>query len=342
MTPPPVSIDELLQRARARLDRVSPQETYARLNAGELVVDARTEGQRARDGDIPGAVVVNRTVLEWRLDPTCPFRMDGCGELDDPVIVVCDQGYSSSLAAASLKDLGRTRATDLIGGFQAWREAGLPVDRPLALGHWDKVYRDKADEQTSWHQEQPHDALDALDSLGAASDASVIDVGGGTARLVDALLERGHRNVCVLDVAGAALARTRERLGPRARHVELQVADVTAWQPRRQFDVWHDRAVFHFLTTLEDRASYFEAMSESLAPGGLAVVATFAHDGPETCSGLPVARYTPDELTAHLTRGLGPGAEVVLDRRVEHVTPWHAVQPFTLVAVRRGSPALRR
>ena len=313
---------------------MTPQEAYQRLTAGELVVDARTEGQRARDGDIPGAVVVNRTVLEWRLDPSSPFRMAGCGEPEDPVIVVCDMGYSSSLAASTLQQLGRTQATDLIGGFQAWRAAGLPVDRGLALGHWDNVYRDKPDEQTSWHQEQPDASLDAFDTVGVTADHSVIDVGGGTARLVDALLARGHRNLCVLDVAGAALARTRERLGPLARYVELQIADVTEWQAHRRFDVWHDRAVFHFLTAPEDRASYLEAMRGSLAPGAVAFVATFADDGPETCSGLPVARYSAEDLAAELQRGLGPDTDVVLGRRVEHVTPWQAVQPFTLVAVR--------
>lgn len=120
-------IETELAAARALLDRVTPQQTKAYLDAGGLVVDTRTQAQRRQTGQIPGAVVIDRTVLEWRLDPACPFRAKVARGYDDPVVVVCAEGYSSSLAAASLQRVGLTRATDMIGGFAAWVDAGLPV-----------------------------------------------------------------------------------------------------------------------------------------------------------------------------------------------------------------------
>jgi rhodanese-related sulfurtransferase len=120
-------IETELAAARAMLDRVTPQQTKAFIDAGGLVVDTRTQAQRRQTGQIPGAVVIDRTVLEWRLDPECPFRAEVARGYDDPVVVVCAEGYSSSLAAASLQRVGLTRATDMIGGFAAWVDAGLPV-----------------------------------------------------------------------------------------------------------------------------------------------------------------------------------------------------------------------
>jgi rhodanese-related sulfurtransferase len=120
-------IETELAAARAQLDRVTPQQTKALIDAGGLVVDTRTETQRRRAGEIPGAVVIDRTVLEWRLDPACPYRIEVAPGYDEPVVVVCAEGYSSSLAAASLQRVGLLRATDMIGGFEAWVAAGLPV-----------------------------------------------------------------------------------------------------------------------------------------------------------------------------------------------------------------------
>jgi rhodanese-related sulfurtransferase len=123
------AVDELLERARSKLKRVSPQQAADAQSHGALLVDTRTSEQRAEDGAIPGALVIDRTVLEWRLDPTSDWRIPEASAADLPVIVICNQGYSSSLAAASLQDLGLTNATDVIGGFQAWKAAGLPVEK---------------------------------------------------------------------------------------------------------------------------------------------------------------------------------------------------------------------
>ena len=123
-------VTALLERARARLDRVTAEVARAETLAGAVLVDTRPAALRAADGEIPGAVIVERNNLEWRLDPTSPWRIPQIEHADQRVIVVCDEGYASSLAAVSLQDLGLERATDLIGGFQAWRAAGLPVTAP--------------------------------------------------------------------------------------------------------------------------------------------------------------------------------------------------------------------
>ncbi len=129
------TIDELLGAARARLDRVGPEQAQAALRAGALLVDIRPAAQRAAEGEVPGALVIERNVLEWRLDPASGARLPEAGRYDLPVIVMCSQGYTSSLAAASLQDLGLAAATDLAGGFQAWAAAGLPVVlQPAATG----------------------------------------------------------------------------------------------------------------------------------------------------------------------------------------------------------------
>ncbi len=120
-------IDDLLERARRRLERLTPQAAAKAMAAGTLLIDIRNSEQRGADGEIPGAIVIDRTVLEWRLDPTSAFRIPQASDPQAPVILICNEGYSSSLAAATLKDLGLDHATDVIGGFQAWREAGMPV-----------------------------------------------------------------------------------------------------------------------------------------------------------------------------------------------------------------------
>ena len=123
------TIDRILEKARRRLKRVTPEEAAAEQANGALIVDTRTSEQRGRDGEIPGAVAIDRNVMEWRLDPFSPDHIPQATSPDVRVIVVCAQGYSSSLAAASLQDLGLVNATDVIGGFEAWKAAGLPVDK---------------------------------------------------------------------------------------------------------------------------------------------------------------------------------------------------------------------
>jgi len=169
-----------------------------------------------------------------------------------------------------------------------------------------------------------------LNALGVKPPASVVDVGGGASSLVDVLVERGFR-VTVLDVADAALEVSRQRLGDAASAVNWQTADITQWQPDQRYDVWHDRAVFHFLTDPKDRARYLDALKAGLQPSGAAIFATFAEDGPERCSGLPVQRYSANELAAEL----GSGFTLVHHARETHHTPWGSDQSFTWAGFRR-------
>jgi trans-aconitate methyltransferase len=171
-----------------------------------------------------------------------------------------------------------------------------------------------------------------IETLGIVSPARIVDVGGGPSSLVDALVVRGFQ-VTVLDIAEAALAIARDRLGPDADKVDWQVVDITHWRPGAQYDLWHDRAVFHFLTEAGDRAAYLSALNAGVAPGGAVILATFAEDGPERCTGLPVRRYSADALAAEL----GSGFHLVRHTRETHQTPWGSEQSFTWAAFRRSS-----
>jgi SAM-dependent methyltransferase len=197
--------------------------------------------------------------------------------------------------------------------------------------HWTRVYRDKAPSEVSWYQAAPEPSLSALDRLGEQPASRFIDIGGGASNLVDALLERGWGDVTVLDIAVPALDAAKQRLGPLKDRVLWTVADITTWHPIRSYDVWHDRAVFHFLTDAEQRRAYRRALSEGLGEGGLLIIATFALDGPERCSGLPVQRYDP----VGLANELGSGFRLIDEWREEHVTPWHSGQSFNWCAFRR-------
>lgn len=203
-------------------------------------------------------------------------------------------------------------------------------DAPRAA-HWQAVYTGKADTAVSWFEAEPAVSLALIDLIGIAPEVPVIDVGGGASRLVDRLLERGFSDVTVLDLAEAALAAARRRLGVRAAGVTWIAGDVTGWQPARQYGLWHDRAVLHFLTTAEDRAAYVARLRRALAPGGHAIIGTFAPDGPERCSGLPVVRHDAASLSALL----GAAFALLDSRRHRHVTPGGAVQSFQFATFRR-------
>ncbi len=190
--------------------------------------------------------------------------------------------------------------------------------------HWDLVYAEKAEEAVSWYQSRPETSLALLHSTGIATTDAVIDVGGGASRLVDALLQEGFSDVTVLDIAAEALEKSRARLKADAGKVHWIAADVTGWQPQRRYRLWHDRAVFHFLTDPEDRVAYRRALESGLAPGGHALIASFALDGPERCSGLPVQRYAPETLAMEL----GAAFTLVSQRHETHTTPTGRLQRF--------------
>ncbi|MBK1667081.1 SAM-dependent methyltransferase [Rhodovibrio sodomensis] len=191
--------------------------------------------------------------------------------------------------------------------------------------HWDGVYARKRADEVSWFQRVPTVSLAWVRNLALPHDAPIVDVGGGASRLVDHLLADGHRAITVLDISEQALATTRARLGADAGHVTWLVQDAATWRPSQSYRVWHDRAVFHFLTDAERRQGYLDALTAGVAAGGRFIVATFAPDGPATCSGLPVQRYGADDLAALL----GPAWRLVESTREHHATPGGRVQPFT-------------
>lgn len=200
-----------------------------------------------------------------------------------------------------------------------------------AGSHWETVYATRAEWELSWQQEYPALSLELIKALCPDQTGRILDVGGGDSNLVDHLLEAGYQHLTVLDISEGALHRAQGRLGPKAGRVRWLAADIT--QPRElgPREVWHDRAVFHFLTRPGDRAAYVAQAAQTVVSGGGLLVATFALDGPEYCSGLPVCRYDAESLTAEFADAF----EAVRRERETHVTPWGASQEFVYVAFRR-------
>ena len=201
--------------------------------------------------------------------------------------------------------------------------------------HWENVYTTKGENEVSWFQQSAAPSLDLIVQAGATRESAIIDIGGGASRLVDNLVEQGFEDVTVLDLSAAALAAARSRLeshlGASAESVSWIVADATIWEPARSYDIWHDRAAFHFLTDAGDRDAYIARLGRGLRIGGHAIIATFAPDGPEKCSGLPVARYDG----ASLGQTLGAAFELIHTERHEHATPWGSRQHFQFSVFRR-------
>jgi len=180
--------------------------------------------------------------------------------------------------------------------------------------HWEQVYSEKSVDTVSWYQEYPTMSMKLIHATGVDKQAAIIDVGGGASILVDTLVDEGYQQVSVLDIAGAALAHARQRLGDKATKVEWYEHDVTTFVPSHPYQLWHDRAVFHFLTEAEARARYLHVLAKAVPVGGHVIIATFAPEGPEQCSGLVVERY--DE--AKIAPLFAPRFALV-----EHVTELH-------------------
>jgi len=197
--------------------------------------------------------------------------------------------------------------------------------------HWEDVYASKDETEVSWFQESPAISLNLIKKANPDHEAAVIDIGGGASRLVDSLLHEGYRSIAVLDLSAHALDAARKRIGPAAAGVDWIVADVTTWQPTRLYDVWHDRAAFHFLTEPRDRMAYVERVRSAVRPGGQVIIGTFAPDGPEKCSGLPVQRHDSASLAAEL----GTSFELLETHKETHHTPWNSTQAFQFSRFRR-------
>jgi SAM-dependent methyltransferase len=204
-------------------------------------------------------------------------------------------------------------------------------EKPSPRDHWQGIYDRKLAPTVSWFQATPQTSLDLIHETGVTLDARIVDIGGGASTLVDHLLAEGFADLTVLDIATAALDQAQARLGDDAAKITWCPEDVTVWVPGLPFDLWHDRAVFHFLTDAGDRAKYRAALQQGLKPGGWAIIATFALDGPERCSGLPVVRYSHDTLATEL----GAAFSLVNSGREEHVTPGGTHQNFVCSVFRK-------
>lgn len=191
--------------------------------------------------------------------------------------------------------------------------------------HWDQVYHGNGALAVSWYQARPEGSLRLIEAAGVGKSGGIIDIGSGASVLVDFLLDADYTNLAVLDLSRVALGLAKQRLGPRAEVVTWFEADVTEFIPPRRYALWHDRAVFHFLTHELDRRKYVETLTRTLAPGGHAILATFAKGGPLKCSGLDVCRYDAASLCAEL----GAGLRLIEQVDETHVTPWKTEQKFS-------------
>jgi rhodanese-related sulfurtransferase len=326
------TVEDLLAEARATLaSRLAPQEAARAQAGGAILIDIRGDDQIRTDGSIPGTLEIPRNVLEWRCDPTSQWRHPSIRNHAQLLVVICNEGCQSSLAAANLHQLGFASATDVDGGFVAWRASGLPIEASSASRHWDEIYSTRGLDQVSWHQPDPRVSLTLIDALNLPRDAAIIDVGGGTSTLAQHLVGNGFTDVTVLDASAAALAIATPPADQRA--IQFVHHDLLTWVPDRPYDLWHDRALFHFFIEEPDRRRYLDLVTTALRPDGSVVIATFAEDGPEQCSGLPTMRYSSSQLASHF----GDRFRVVGHEREEHRTPAGKVQPFTWLVLQRQS-----
>jgi hypothetical protein len=198
--------------------------------------------------------------------------------------------------------------------------------------HWNEVYAGIGALKVSWFQQRADISMRLIANSGASAKSAIVDVGGGSSVLVDQLLDAGFRDISVLDISETALAASKERLGGRAAWAQWIVADILSWIPPRAYDLWHDRAVFHFLTEEGDRTLYRAVLKKGLRKGGAMIIGTFAEDGPERCSGLPVHRWSAEALAVEL----GPSFRMVESLKHTHHTPKGVAQPFTWARFERG------
>lgn len=190
--------------------------------------------------------------------------------------------------------------------------------------HWENVYSEKMATEVSWYQQYPECSLNLIHATGVAKSASIIDIGGGASTLVDFLLSTDYRNISVLDISSHAIEQAKQRLGERGDRINWIEHDITSFVSGQPFDVWHDRAVFHFLTDADDRSQYVKTLSRSLQPGSHAIIATFNLDGPEKCSGLDIVRYSTESLSAIFSENF----KLIETKTEEHKTPNGKSQSF--------------
>jgi 2-polyprenyl-3-methyl-5-hydroxy-6-metoxy-1,4-benzoquinol methylase len=198
------------------------------------------------------------------------------------------------------------------------------MEPSASKNHWDTIYTTKQPHEVSWTQAIPQTSLDAIAQAKLPKEAAIIDVGGGDSLLVDFLLDAGYQNITVLDISAEALLRAQKRLGARATTVHWIVTNILDFQPPQRYDLWHDRAAFHFLTSPDDIATYQSLAIQALKPQGHLIVGTFSEEGPLKCSGLEITQYSNTTLTALFS----PHFETINSLTIDHTTPFNTVQNF--------------
>jgi cyclopropane fatty-acyl-phospholipid synthase-like methyltransferase len=197
--------------------------------------------------------------------------------------------------------------------------------------HWDTIYNKKESDEVSWFQEKPLSSLKLVTNLKLNKNASIIDVGGGDSLLVDYLLAEGYTNLTVLDISEKAIHRAKERLGHRAKEVQWIVANILDFKPAKGFDLWHDRAAFHFLTDEQEISSYIETAQKNMNPNGVLVIGTFSKEGPKKCSGIEIKQYSETTMTVRMEIFF----EKIMCLTVDHKTPFDTIQNFVFCSFRK-------
>jgi uncharacterized UPF0146 family protein len=196
--------------------------------------------------------------------------------------------------------------------------------------HWDNVYTTKNPNEVSWTQDVPKTSLDFIHSFGVDKSAKIIDIGGGDSKLVDYLLDEGFENITVLDISKTALEKAKRRLGDKGKNIQWIVSDVTKFKPTTNYDVWHDRATFHFLTTPEEIETYIATANQAVS--GYLTIGTFSDNGPDKCSGLPIKKYSEEKLSVELQNGFNKIRCITED----HITPFDTRQHFLFCSFKKS------
>lgn len=197
--------------------------------------------------------------------------------------------------------------------------------------HWEKIYTTKEFKETSWFQKKPVVSLDIIESLGLSREARIIDIGGGDSYLVDNLLDLGYKNLNVLDISQVAIEKAKTRIGEKAGKVIWIVSDAVNYKADKKFDLWHDRAAFHFLTEEKKINTYLDNLKASVKPGGYVILATFSEKGPEKCSGITIKQYSAQDMERLFEKDF----EIVRVENIDHTTPWGDKQNFTFGLFRK-------
>ena len=197
--------------------------------------------------------------------------------------------------------------------------------------YWDEIYQKKDELHQSWFQENPVKSMEMIDQLKLPKNANIIDIGSGESRLVDKLIEQGFSNISLLDISKEALEKTKRRLGNKADEIQMIVSNVTSFTPSQKYDLWHDRAAFHFLTDIKDIEKYVSIAYESLNIGGSLIISTFNKTGPDKCSGLYISKYSPEDLKSVF----GKFFELNTCLELTHKTPWGTNQDFVYCSLKK-------